>query len=255
MYRFDAKKVTGEIVQWIRDFFEANGKGCMAVVAVSGGKDSSVTAALCAEALGKPRVLGVLLPNGRQPDIGAAEELVNFLGIGSVTLNIEGAYKEIMKGLKESLSCEVTEQTKVNLPPRVRMAAVYAVSQSMNGRVANTSNLSEDWIGYSTRYGDTAGDFSPLSQLTAHEVMAVGTELKLPASLVYKTPADGLTGRTDEDNLGFTYAALDKYLRTGVCEDGEVKKKIDSRRRANRFKLEPMPSFPCAGPILAEDGA
>lgn len=253
MYEFDAKKTKDEIVNWIREFFEVNGQGCNAVVAISGGKDSSVTAALCVEALGKDRVYGVLLPNGVQKDIDASMTLVNHLGIPYSVINIEGAFKDIMNSLSDNLPVETSRQTVINLPPRLRMAVTYAVSQSMNGRVANTSNLSEDWVGYATRYGDAAGDFSPLSRLTVAEVKAIGRELGLPEPLVEKTPIDGLTDLTDEDNLGFTYAVLDKYIRTGICEDAETKKKIDDKRRWNKFKLEMMPIFPYDGPIKALD--
>ena len=252
MYEFDAKKVKDDVVQWIRDWFAANGEGCNAVVAISGGKDSSVTAALCAEALGKDRVYGVLLPNGEQKDIDASLLLVNHLEIPYTIINIKGAFDDVMNSLKDCLP-EVSNQTYINLAPRIRMAVTYAVSQSMNGRVANTSNLSEDWVGFATRYGDTAGDFSPLSRLTVQEVKAIGRECGLPEQLVEKVPIDGLTDKTDEDNLGFTYAALDKYIRTGICEDEETKKLIDNKHRWNKFKLQLMPVFQYDGSILAED--
>ena len=147
-----------------------------------------------------------------------------------------------MESLKIS-GVEISRQTIVNLPPRIRMSTLYALSQSNNGRVANTCNLSEDWVGYSTRYGDAAGDFSPLGKLTVQEVKAIGKYLDLPINLVEKVPSDGLTDRTDEDNLGFTYAALDKYIRTGVCEDESVKAKIDRLHTLNEFKLKPIPCF------------
>ena len=253
MDQFDVKKVTKEAVQWIRDFFQVNGKDCKAVVAVSGGKDSSVTAALCVEALGKERVFGVLLPNGTQADIDASELLVSHLGIDYCVINIKDGFEGMMNEIEKKLPVPVTRQTRVNLPARLRMAAVYAVAQSMNGRVANTCNLSEDWVGYSTRYGDAAGDFSPLAHLTVQEVKAVGAYLGLPERLVQKTPIDGLSGLSDEENLGFTYAVLDRYIRTGVCEDAKVKARIDEKRKYNRFKLELMPSFPYDGPVLAKD--
>ncbi len=253
MYTFDVKKVKQDIVEWIRDFFEVNGKDCKAVVAISGGKDSSVVAALCVEALGKDRVFGVLLPNGEQADIDVSKMLVNHLGIDYTVINIKTTFDAMMKELGETLPVEVTKQTRTNLPARIRMAATYAVAQSVNGRVANTCNLSEDWVGYSTRYGDAAGDFSPLSKLTVQEVKAVGTELGLPDALVHKVPIDGLSGLTDEENLGFTYAELDKYIRTGVCEDTEIKEKIDDKRKINKFKLELMPTFNYEAPILAKD--
>lgn len=241
MSNFDAKTLKNEIVQWIRDWFEKNGKDCNAVVGISGGKDSSVVAALCVEALGKDRVIGVLMPQGEQSDIEYSKMLVDFLDITRITCNIEGAVNEVLESFESVVS--PTPQTTTNLPARIRMATLYAISQSVNGRVANTCNLSEDWVGYATRYGDAAGDFSPLSQLTVTEVKAIGRELGLPSELVDKTPTDGLCGKTDEDNLGFTYAELDAYIRDGIEPSEEVKAKIDSMHEKNLFKLQPMPSF------------
>ena len=240
---FNADKVKDDIVRWIREWFETNGKDCRAVVGLSGGKDSSVVAALCVEALGRERVLGVLMPNGEQFDIDVSHKLAEHLGIESMVVNIKDAYEGIVGELKKHFDA-FEGQAKVNLPPRLRMAALYAVSQSVNGRVANTCNLSEEWVGYATRYGDGAGDFSPLSNLTVQEVKAVGRSLGLPDMFVEKVPIDGLCGLTDEDNLGFTYAVLDRYIREGVCEDEETKKKIDRMHKANLFKLQPMPVFP-----------
>lgn len=238
---FDAEKVKDGCVAWIRKFFEENGKGCNAVLGISGGKDSSVAAALCVEALGADRVIGVLMPNGEQADISASYLLVKHLGIKYFEINIHDA----VEGLKAAMPKEVplTPQAITNLPPRIRMATVYAVSQSCNGRVVNTCNLSEDWVGYSTRYGDSVGDFSPLSRLTVAEVKAIGRLLGLPAELVDKAPSDGLTGKTDEDNLGFTYAELDRYIREGVIEDAAHKENIDRRHRNNLFKLQLMPVY------------
>ena len=239
---FEVKAVTEAAVQWIRDWFEANGKGCNAVIGISGGKDSSVVAALCVEALGKERVIGVLMPNGEQPDIDCSQQLVAYLGIPYHVCNIQKAVDGVLASLTET-GVEISRQTKVNLPPRIRMATLYALSQSFNGRVANTCNLSEDYVGYSTRYGDAAGDFAPLGKLTVQEVKAIGKYLGLPENLVEKVPSDGLTDRTDEDNLGFTYAMLDKYIRTGVCEDEEKKARIDRLHVLNKFKLKPIPCF------------
>jgi len=238
---FDALKVKNDIVQWIRDWFEVNGKGCNAIVAISGGKDSSVVAALCVEALGKDRVTGVLLPNGDQFDIDVSYALVEHLGIRHYTINIKDCFDGLVNQLQANL--EVQTQTITNLPPRLRMAATYAVSQSLNGRVANTCNLSEDWVGYATRYGDGAGDFSPLSKLTVQEVKAVGRELGLPSMFVDKVPIDGLQSKTDEDNLGFTYAVLDRYIRTGEIDDQATKERIDYLHRINQFKLRFMDCF------------
>ena len=241
MSDFNAVDVKNKCVDWIREFFEKNGKDCNAVVGISGGKDSSIVAALCVEALGKDRVIGVLMPNGEQSDISYSYFLCGNLGIKFVTVPIEDAVNGVLNAMKENM--DISDQTLINLPARIRMSTLYAVSQSMNGRVANTCNLSEDWVGYSTRYGDAAGDFSPLSNLTVTEIKQIGRVLGLPDDLIDKVPSDGLCGKTDEDNLGFTYDALDRYIRTGEIEDGEVKKRIDMMHEKNLFKLQLMPSF------------
>lgn len=249
---FNAEKVKDDIVVWIRKTFEENGKGCNAVIGISGGKDSSVTAALCVAALGKNNVVGVLMPNGRQEDKNVAVELCNHLGINYIEINIQNAYSSILSQIDEIymsavdsyIQISISDQTKINLPPRLRMATLYAVSQSVNGRVMNTCNLSEDYVGYSTRYGDSVGDFAPLANLTSDEVIAVGAACGLPDSFIYKTPSDGLCGKTDEDNLGFTYKVLNKYIRTGICEDSKVKERIISMHKKNKFKLQSMPAFP-----------
>ncbi len=238
---FNAEKVKNDCVAWIRDFFENNGKDCNAVVGISGGKDSSIAAALCVEALGKDRVIGVLMPQGKQHDIDAAYMLVNHLGIRHFEVNVKDAVDGIINNLPKDI--DITPQTLQNIPPRIRMSTLYAVSQSMNGRVVNTCNLSEDWVGYSTRYGDSVGDFSPLSNLTVTEVKEIGYLLGVPKELVDKTPIDGLCGKTDEENLGFTYAELDRYIREGVIDDPEKKEIIDRKHKANLFKLQLMPVF------------
>ena len=240
MSNFDAVKVKSDCVQWIREWFEINGKGCNAVVGISGGKDSTVVAALCAEALGKDRVIGVMMPNGYQADFMDAANVIEILDIKQYCVNIHEAVDNLLRLIHTP---QLTEQTKINLPPRIRMAVLYAISQSVNGRVANTCNLSEDYIGYSTRWGDGVGDFSPLANLTSDEVVAIGDVCGLPYELTHKTPSDGLCGKTDEDNFGFTYAELNKYILTGECDNEEVKVKIDNLHNKNLFKLQPIPSF------------
>ena len=238
---FDAKKVKDQCVAWIQKFFEENGPGCNAIIGVSGGKDSSIAAALCVEALGKDRVIGVLMPQGEQQDIDMSYRLVEHLGIRHYKINIADAVDGILNQMPQQLP--VSSQTIQNLPPRIRMSTLYAVSQSSNGRVCNTCNLSEDWVGYSTRYGDSVGDFSPMANLTVTEVKEIGYLLGLPRELVDKTPIDGLCGKTDEENLGFTYAELDTYIRTGEIADLQKKELIDRKHKAHLFKLQLMPSF------------
>ena len=238
---FDAVKAKNDCVQWIRDWFEKNGPDCNVVCGISGGKDSSVVAALCVEALGKDRVIGVLMPNGEQSDIDDSIKLVGFLKIPNITVNIVEGVNGILNNLKECIG--VSEQTKINLPPRIRMATLYAVSQSVNGRVVGTDNASEAYIGYSTRWGDNVADLMPILNFTSDEVVAIGDACGLPYELTHKTPSDGLCGKTDEDNFGFTYEALNKYILTGECEDEVTKAKIDNLHNKNLFKTQPIPSF------------
>ena len=257
---FDAVKVKNDCVQWIRDWFEENGPDCNVVCGISGGKDSSVVAALCCEALGKDRVIGVLMPNGIQNDINDAFALVEHLDIKYTVIDINKAYKDILNSLfyyshlgNMGRHIIPTNQAITNLPPRIRMTVLYAIAQSLNGRVANTCNLSEDYVGYSTRWGDSVGDFSPLANLTTDEVVAIGDACGIPYELTHKVPSDGLCGKTDEDNLGFTYEMLNKYILTGECEDSDVKARIDNLHNKNLFKLQPIPSFiPMGGRINYE---
>lgn len=241
MDKFTLEVCKNQCIEWIRDWFDKNGKDCKAVIGISGGKDSSVTAALCVEALGRERVIGIKMPCGEQPDIDDSDKLIKHLGIKSYTINIWNAVTGLDGQLPADI--EISKQTIINLPPRIRMATLYAISQSINGRVACTDNRSESFVGYSTRWGDNVGDFSPLAGLTSDEVVAIGDLLGLPYELTHKTPADGLCGKSDEDNFGFTYEVLNKYIRTGICEDEEVKNKIDYLHNKNKFKLEPIPFY------------
>lgn len=238
-YSFNPEKAANKCIEWIRRWFEENGSGCSAVIGISGGKDSSVAATLCAKALGAERVIGVLMPQGEQFDIDYSHELCELLGIRKIEVNIG----ETVAALKAAFPFEPSVQTATNIPPRIRMTVLYAVSQSNNGRVANTCNLSEDWVGYATRYGDGAGDFGPISHFTVQEVKVIGRYLGLPEKFVEKPPLDGLCGKTDEDNLGFTYAELDAYIREGVEPPAETKKKIDRLHRINQFKLRYYDTF------------
>ena len=259
MSGFNAIKIKNDLVQWIRDWFEENGPECNAVIGISGGKDSSVVAALCVEALGKERVVGVMMPNGHQLDLDDSYKICKYLDIPCMTANIELICNEFTKAITYNdanwfngkwyvlIPDGLSEQTKINLPPRIRMTMLYAISQTINGRVACTDNLSESYIGYSTRWGDNVGDFCPLANLTSEEVVAIGDALGLPYELTHKPPSDGLCGKTDEDRFGFTYEVLNKYIRTGICEDETIKAKIDSMHNKNLFKLHPIPKFPYMG--------
>ena len=240
----NVEKTVDEICEYVRDFFDKNGKGCSAVLGISGGKDSCITAALLARALGKERVVGVMMPDGVQPDISDSQAVVDFLGIRNLTVNIGEATKALKKSLEEAGSA-ITKDVGINIPPRIRMTTLYAVAQGLEegGRVINTCNKSEDYIGYSTKYGDAAGDMSILAGLTVEEVLQIGDFLGLPSNLVHKTPSDGLSGMSDEDKVGFTYAVLDKYIATGICEDENIKAKIDRMHVLNLHKLNVMPHF------------
>lgn len=239
----DPEKTRDEIVQWIRSYFDANGLGCSAVIGISGGKDSTIAAALCVEALGRDRVFGVLMPNGEQADIQDSLRVVSMLGIPYATINISGATTALTSGIEEAMS--VSEQAAINMPARIRMTTLYAVAQSLDGggRVVNTCNKSEDYVGYSTKFGDGAGDFSPLANLTVQEVRQIGYELPVPRDLIDKEPADGLCGKTDEDNLGFAYSQLDDYIVYGTSGDETIDRRIKTMHDRNLHKYRPMPSF------------
>lgn len=237
---FNAIEHKDRIVQWIRDWFEENGKGCWAVIGISGGKDSSVAAALCVEALGREKVFGVLMPCGNQSDIDASYKLCGYLNIAHREIDIFPMAEDFGNSLARN-GLYPTEQAEINLLPRIRMTTLYFVSQSIGGRVVCTDNLSESYIGYSTRWGDNIGDFAPLANYTASEVIAIGDALGLPYELTHKTPSDGLCGLTDEDRFGFTYEQLDTYIRTGKCDSEEVTELIREKHRANRFKQMTLP--------------
>ncbi|MCR5093361.1 MAG: NAD(+) synthase [Lachnospiraceae bacterium] len=240
---FDAAQEIERIVEWIRLWFSANGPQASAVIGLSGGKDSTIVARLLVEALGAGRVVGVLMPDGEQADISDSREVAAFLGIRSFEINIGSAVQALAGEVSKALP--LLRDTKINVPPRIRMATLYAVAQSLEtgGRVANTCNASEDYIGYSTKYGDAAGDFSPCSDYTVTEMLMIGDALGLPEHLVHKTPSDGLSGMSDEDKIGFTYAVLDRYIRTGLCEDERIKEKIDDMHMKNLHKLQTIPAL------------
>ena len=252
MAEFNAKQQLPGLLDWMRAQMKACG-GKTAVIGVSGGKDSSVTAALSVAAYGRENVVGVLMPDGVQPDIDYSNGLVDVLNIRHYTFNIHGGTSGILDEMAR-VGIDASRQTKVNLPSRIRMATLYAIAQSEEGGIViNTSNLSEDWVGYCTIYGDSAGAFSPIGMYTTEEVIAIGRALGLPERFLIKPPSDGLTGKTDEDNLGFSYHAVNEYARKGVA-DPAIKEQIDHKHRVSRFKFETIPVYHNGLPIVIEDG-
>ena len=244
------EKRTDNIIAWIKGLFESTG-GKTAIIGISGGKDSTVCGKLLVEALGKENVIGVLMPNGVQKDIADSHRVIDLLGIKSVTVNICQPYAAMMaeldgavKNAGESLAVYGNRGIETNLPARLRMCTLYSIAAMYpSARVCNTCNRSEDYVGYSTKFGDGAGDFSPLSDLTVREVLELGDDLGLPRDLVHKTPSDGMCGKSDEDNLGFSYAQLDSYILDGVDLPKDTRDAIERKHTQNLHKLLPMPKY------------
>lgn len=211
-YEFNALEVLTDLKNWVKKYFAENGSDAPAVVGISGGKDSTIAAALLAEVLGKDRVIGVMMPQGEQRDIEAAQEVCARYCGRVIELNIGDICNTFFKTFDSSL-LEKNNGVVSNTPPRIRMAMLYAVAAATNGRVCNTSNLSERIVGWSTKWGDACGDFAPLAQLTVSELLKIGKLLKIPEHLNFKIPEDGLTGKSDEENLGVSYNSIDKYIR------------------------------------------
>lgn len=247
---FNPADVAERAIKWIQDWFKVNGPESPAVIGLSGGKDSTTVATLCVKALGKDRVFGILMPDHEQCDIDVSKAVAKWLDIDYSIVNIGPATDGIRTSIKSAQNFtesgkafEFTTQSMINIAPRIRMTTLYAASQTMNGRVSNNCNRSENYVGYSTIFGDAAGDFSPLHNLTVSEIITMGEYLGIPEEFIRKAPSDGLTGKTDEDNFGFTYEQLDTLILTGKCESEELRTKIEKRHAANLFKLKPMPAF------------
>ena len=249
---FNAAKVRAELVNWIRTWFDKNGLTSKAIIAISGAKASTIVASLCVHALGKDRVIGVLMPNGNQKDIDDSHRVCEALGIKNITVDIQDGYYGIAEEVEDKVVNDLglgikglSEQSKINLAPRLRMATLYAVAQTVGGRVINTSNESEYTTGYFTRWGDECGDVKPLINLTKSEVVEIGKTMpEIPIDLIVKEPSDGLTGKTDVDKIGFTYDNLDKYIRRyslGIQKD--VIEKIEKRLNSVKFKRHSPDEF------------
>lgn len=238
------QRLTKDVIQWIKDYYKDNPEG-KAIIGISGGKDSTICAALLVEALGKDRVVGVMMPNGVQSDIEDSKRIIDYLDIDSEEVNIGMAYNSLLYNLGFPCGARIPEAIRTNLPSRLRMSALYAIAAIYpNSRVVNTSNLSERYIGYCTKGGDTVADFSPLGNLTVREVLMIGDDLGLPYDLVHKTPSDGMSGKSDEEKIGFTYDELDNYIL--YVDDGlsdETAEKIKKMHKANEHKLNDMPRF------------
>ena len=235
------QQLTKNVIQWIKDYFIGDIDGKV-IIGISGGKDSTIVAALCVEALGADRVVGVLMPKGVQNDIEDSHKVCEYLGIKHHEVNMKWAYHGLINEIFPA-GADIPDAVKTNLPSRLRMCALYTIAALYpNSRVVNTSNFSERYIGYSTKFGDGAGDFGPIGNLTVREVLAIGDDLGLPHDLVHKTPSDGMSGVSDEEKIGFTYDELDEYLFTGRGTE-EVKAKIEKLYKINHHKLEDMPRF------------
>lgn len=246
--KFDSKTAANGCIQYVKDMFTANSKVHYAVIGVSGGKDSTVDAAICAKALGPDRVIGVLMPNGKQADLQDAVDVVNYLGIKYIYYNIGDIYDLMISRAESDAGMlrlaggkeVVTRQARENLPPRLRMAALRFIAQCYNGFVCNNCNASETFIGYTTIDGDNRGDFAPIKDFTVTEVIEIGRHLGIPERFLVKPPADGLCGKTDEEKIGIPYSVIDRYIRTGKCEDEDLRDNIIAMHNASAFKREHM---------------
>lgn len=239
--QFNSHEAASKCIQWIKDYAKESGMKRV-VIGMSGGKDSYVAAALCCNAIGRNNVIGVIIPNGHQSDIADAVEACNNLGIRYITINIYDAYTGLLDSMYRA-GIDITPESKINIPPRLRMTALYAIAQSEHARVCGTGNQSERLVGYCTKYGDMGCDFNPLANFTSIEVVEIGDALKLIHKLVHKTPADGLSGKSDEEALGITYMDIHNYLRNGDVYPC-VATKIEERAKYSKHKTSEIPTYP-----------
>lgn len=247
-YNFDAVKVRDNIVDWLKTIGESEHFDRV-VIGISGGKDSAVAAALCCRAFGHENVYGLLMPNQVQHDIKDSIEVCDALDIKYNIINIGGLYNQFIRTYVVDFNLdgegELTEQAKINLAPRIRMVMLRLFGQNTHSRVCGTGNLSEIILGYCTKDGDNRSDFNPIGGLTSLEVVEVGKTMpELPIEIIEKAPADGLTGKTDEENLGVTYDDVHKYIRSLPGLDNATWYKIEHMERANLHKRNIMTFLP-----------
>lgn len=244
MDKFKAKQAIQDITNWIRHYFAESGPKSKAVIGISGGKDSTVAATLLVEALGPERVVGILMPNYSQSDMGDSLEVCDMLGIQYYIVDIGESMEYLTHAIPQELFGCDNEIYYTNTPARLRMTTLYGIAGLIGGRVANTCNMSEDYVGYSTKWGDNAGDFAILANYTVSEVIAIGEALNLPPHLIYKTPADGMSGKSDEEKLGVSYQEIDEYIMYGVVPPADALAKMRMLYDRSRHKVKHMPTAP-----------
>lgn len=249
MYKFNVEKCYEEIIKWTREWFEKNGNDKKAIIGMSGGKDSTITAALLVKSLGKERVIGVMMPDINQ-GLNDADKICEWLGIKCMKVDlaeITTAFNPYI--LTGDVDLQWSKQTLQNIPPRIRMTMLYAIAQTYNGFVSNNCNLCEDYIGYSTKWGDAAGDFSLLAKLTVDEIKQLGDYMGIPKEWVHKTPDDGLPfSSPDEEKFGFSYHILSDYIRGIAQPEQEIRDKILKMHQVNLHKLEIAHAIPTYKP-------
>ena len=241
---FDVEKEIPHMIAEIRKYFTKNGtKTTKAVIGISGGKDSTIAAALLCRALGPENVFGVLMPCGEQTDIEDSFKVVKYLHMPYTVVNIGTTMDALVEAIPEQYFGTGNDVFYTNTPARLRMTTLYGIAALIGGRVIHTGNASELYIGYTTKFGDMAGDFSIFKDYYVREILAIGEYLGLPDELVHKAPGDGMSGKTDEDNFGFTYKVLDDYLIDDITPSYETLRLIEERHKKNIHKLH-MLSIP-----------
>ena len=243
-YRFDAQKTRDRLVEGVKELARRQGFERVAI-GISGGKDSTVCAAICARALGKENVFGVMMPDGEQKDIADSRRVCEALGIRRRTVNIGAMHAALRDATDQNgpaagegeFAVPYSRESDINVGPRLRMTTLRYIAQALGARVVGTGNLSEATVGYCTKDGDTSCDFALLGALTSVEVVQVGLTMEeLPRELVVKTPTDGLSGKSDEEKLGLRYADIHAWIRLGTCGDAGTDERIARKERANLHK-------------------